>query len=119
MLDLIPMAAPHVIGIHVTGKIEKDDILRAIEAAKVIIAGHDSVHVYVEAEDFDGISWEALWEDMSFAFPNFRHFTRKAVVSDTRWMETLSKIGDKLCPGIEVRHFSPEEKAAAIKWIEE
>lgn len=119
MLELIPMKAPHVIGIRVDGKIEKDDILRVIEAGKSIMAKHDSIHIYVEAVSFDGISFEALWEDMSFAFPNLKHFTRKAVVSDTQWMEIFSKIGDKLFPGIEVRHFSPAEKDAAIQWIEE
>ncbi len=119
MLELIPMHAGHVIGIRVDGKIEKDDILKVIEAAKAIMAGHDKIHIYVEAVNFDGISFEALWEDMTFAFPNLSHFTRKAVVSDTEWMDVMSTIGNKLFPGIEVRHFSPEEKDAAKQWAEE
>lgn len=119
MIDLIPMSAPHVIGLRVDGKIEKDDILKAIEAAKAIMAEHDSVHIYVELESFDGVSLEAIWEDMCFALPNLFHFKRKAVVSDEQWVETSTNIGNKLFPNIEVRCFPPNDKEAAIAWAEE
>jgi len=119
MMELIPMTAPHAVGVRISGTIEKDDMLKAIEGLKAVMAAHDDVHIYVELADYGGFSWDAFWADLSFALPNLRHFTRKAVVSDKDWVETLVHYGDKLFSSIEVRHFAPDEEADAKKWIEE
>lgn len=119
MLEFIKFDAPHVIGLRIDGRIEKSDILEAIEAVKPMMADHDAIHIYVEMESFDGVSLEAMWEDLCFALPNLGHFKRKAVVSSEDWVETATAIGDRLFPNIKVRCFTPEEKDAAIKWISE
>jgi hypothetical protein len=83
MMQQIPVEVDHVIGVKVSGKIERQDM------------------------------------DAMFALPNFKKFAKKAVVSQIAWMEKWTPAVGHLFPSIKMKHFSPEQKAAALKWIQE
>jgi len=118
-MQRIPVEADDVIGVKVSGKIERQDMDAMIEVMKKMFEKHERISIYVEIESFGGISLPALVDDLKFALPNFKKFARKAVVSQIAWMEKWTPIADRLFPSIEVKHFPPEQKAAALKWIQE
>jgi len=118
-MQRIPVEADDVIGVKVSGKIERQDMDAMIEVMKKMFEKHERISIYVEIESFGGISLPALVDDLKFALPNFKKFARKAVVSQIVWMEKWTPIADRLFPSIEVKHFPPEQKAAALKWIQE
>ena len=118
MIKLLPFAQGNVLALHVSGKIEQDDIQKIIPPLTSMLQTHEHIHIYVEVESFDGISAAALVEDIRFAAPHFKRFTKKAVVSDTAWMNRTALVADKLFPSIRIKHFSPEQKAAAMAWIQ-
>jgi hypothetical protein len=118
MIQMIPMPADHVIGVRMSGKMEKADIDRTAKAIEEKLTVHDKVNIYAEIESFEGISLEALVADIKFAFPHLRDFAKKAVVSEKHWIEKLVAIGDKWFPSVEVRHFSFDQKDEALKWAQ-
>ena len=118
MLEIIDIGAGNVLALRMDGKIELDDIERVKIRVGEILADHEQVRVYVEVESFDGISFQALWEDLKLGFGNLSKFSHKAVVSDKKWMANMAKIADKIVPGIELKHFTPEEREAAREWIQ-
>ncbi len=119
MIEILNIPAEHVIGIKITGKINKEDIEQVIDAAtRIMEATERRLGIYVELVDWSGISLEALFEDLKFGLPNILRFAKKAVVTDKTWVAMLAEIG-RLFPGIEVRSYSFEEKDLALEWIQE
>ncbi len=119
MIELIEIESSKAIGLRVSGKIEEEDIKLVIDAVNEKFKYEEKLAVYVELVEFGGISMKALIEDIKFAFPNLKKFTKKAVVSDKSWHETLTEISDKLFPFIELKHFGIEEKEKAKLWVME
>jgi len=119
MIELIEIESSKAIGLRVSGKIEEEDIKLVIDAVNEKFKYEEKLAIYVELVEFGGISMKALIEDIKFAFPNLKKFTKKAVVSDKSWHETLTEISDKLFPFIELKHFGIEEKEKAKLWVME
>ena len=117
MIEIIETGSNRVIGLRISGRIEKSDMDRVVQATEEKFALADKLGIFVEVESFGGISFEALMEDIRFAFPNLKRFDKKAVVSDKQWHGTMARISDKLFPGIEVRHFAPEQREEALRWL--
>jgi len=118
MIELMEMKAPNVIGIRITGRIEKADIERIRKEIDTRLAVFKKLRAYVELKSFEGITLDAVAEDLKLAFPHLRHFEKKAVVSDKGWIGKLVDVSDKLLPGIEARHFTFDRKREAIAWVE-
>jgi hypothetical protein len=118
MIALLPFKQGNVLALHVSEKIEHKDIQKIIHALEDMLCTHKHIHVYVEVESFTGISPAALIEDVTFALPNFTRFTKKAVVSETTWMAKITPWANKIFPSIQIKHFTPEEKGAALAWIQ-
>ena len=117
MLTLIDIGADNVLACRIDGKIELDDIERVKTRVAEILETNEKVRVYVEVGDLGGISIHAFWEDLKLGFGNLSVFSHKAVVSDTKWMAKVAEIANKLFPTIELKHFPPEKREAAIEWI--
>lgn len=118
MIQLIPMPMEHVIGIRVSGKMEKADIVKMTRAMEEKLAIYKKINIYVEVESLHGISLDALMADIKFILPHFRDFDKKAVVSQKHWIEQMVAIGDKWFPRAEIRHFSFDQKDDALRWIQ-
>ena len=118
MIELIAVPADNVVGIRVAGKIEKADIERVMLAVEKKLASHAKLRIYVEIDRVQGISLEAFLKDLRFGLPHVRDFEKKAVVSDSKWLEIFVALGDKLFPSIEVRHFASTERAQALDWVQ-
>lgn len=118
MMELMEIA-PKVLGLKIDGKITEEDMKSMIAVCEKKMETQDRIAVYVEVIEMGGISFSALVEDLKFALPNFKRFSKKAVVSDSKWHEPMIKIGDKLFPSIEVKHFNLDEKEKALEWVKE
>jgi len=117
MLELIDIGSDRVLACRIKGKIELDDMERIKTRVAEILEHHDKVRVYVEVENLGGISIEALWEDLKLGFGNLSLFSHKAVVSDARWIAKIAAVANRLFPSIELKHFEPDDRAAARAWI--
>jgi hypothetical protein len=118
MIQLMPMPVDNVIGVKISGKLEKADIDKTTKAIEEKLTIHGKVNIYAEIESFKGMSLDALVADVKFAFPHLRDFHKKAIVSEKHWIEKLVAISDKLFPSAEVRHFSFDQKDDALRWVQ-
>jgi hypothetical protein len=119
MIELLDMGTPKAIGLVISGKIERPDIDKVYAQVNEKLALVDKLSVYVEVDQFKGISLDALIEDAKQGIPKIRRLDKKAVVSNAKWLEVFTKIGDKLFPSIEARHFAPEQREEAKAWVKE
>jgi hypothetical protein len=118
MIELFTTSSDQVVAFKIDGKIQTHDFAQIAEAVEEVLKGHEKVRLLVEIERLDGISLDALMEDLRFAFKHFRDVERKAVVSNRQWHESLAKLSNKLFPGIEIRHFPVEQRDQALEWID-
>ncbi len=117
MLKLLPIEIENAIAITVSGKLDKSDINEVIKAIETKFLQYEQVSIYVEVDTFGGITLDALIADLKFVLPNFKRFSKKAVITEKKWIERWIEIADPLFPSIQVKHFTHEQKAEAIAWL--
>ena len=118
MLEYREDAKGDLVEIVIDGRVSKaefDAVATRLEAA---IARHGKLRVLEVVESFGGIDPTAFWADLKFGLRHLNDFSRCAVVSDKRWIETFAKGMDKLIR-CEIRHFPPEQIDAARAWLGE
>jgi len=109
-------ASDGLVEIVVDGRVSRaefDAVAARLEAA---IARHGKVRVLEVVKSFGGIEPSAFWVDLKFGLRHLNDFSRCAVVSDKRWIETFAKGVDKLIR-CEIRHFPPDQIDAARAWL--
>jgi len=117
MIELIDLHSDNAVGMKISGKIERPDVDRVYEVINDKLSRVEKLSVYIEVDHLTGITFDALIEDVVQAVPKIFRLKKKAVVSTAKWLEVFTKIGDKLLPSIEAKHFAPEQKEAAKAWV--
>ena len=110
MIELIPTNTDNLIGCKIDGKINTEDVVRIAEYIEDKFMKNKRPRIYVEVIKLEGISLEALFEDLKLGIKHFNDFDKKAIVTDKEWMKKVTAVGDKVFPNIEVRCFSFEVK---------
>lgn len=118
MLTFIDIDADHVVGINVDGKItgQEFDALTALMEKKM--QDHEKVSLYIELTFFEGFSAEAFFKDLKFAIGNFDRFEKEALITDKKWLQKGSNLGDVLTK-VDVKAFPFDEKETAKRWVQE
>ncbi|MBO9498026.1 MAG: STAS/SEC14 domain-containing protein [Novosphingobium sp.] len=105
-----------VMEFHVSGKVTKDEIDATWTRLRADLPATGKIRVLEVIDHLEGIEPAAFWEDLRQGLPMFGRIERAAVVSDRRWIEVLSRIGNVFSSG-EIRTFEPGEIAAARAWL--
>jgi len=119
MIEHIDVERSDVVAIRIVGKVERsdiDDLNRVVDAK---LDRYDRIRVYVEVEEFEGISVDALMADLGLTIPHIEQVDRKAVVGGGTWLAIAVDFADHLFPGAEARHFSIRERELALVWIQD
>lgn len=117
-LELLSLETPRSIGMKIHGMITGDDLDRAIVSMETMLKSADGkLRVYVEVEEFSGMSPAALFKDLRFGLRHFSDVEKEAIVSDVSWLKALTKVSDRLFPSIEVAHFAPADRQVALDWL--
>ena len=123
MIEPIPFEDDRILGFRISGKVELEDLLPVMDRLNALFARDVPLRGYVEVADFDGVSAEALWKDLSYALKHFRalatRFERVAVVTDRPWIKRLAKVESLMLPGTEERVFDAKDAVEAQGWIAE
>ena len=93
MIEILEMPADYIVGIKVSGKIEKDDILPLIDYMKPKFDQHSKLSVYVEVESWEGITVSALWEDLKFGLPHLKAIHKKSRSDGSTMVESGYGVG--------------------------
>lgn len=109
----------HYIEITVSGKINQSDLEKAVNEIKEPFETWPEIRLMKRIDSFDGIEWQALVEDLIFAFKNLgnmKKIVKVAVVTDKEWVENISKWFSPFFPG-EVKVFESEDVEKARTWL--
>ena len=118
MITPIKFQPETIIGFRMSGKITEHEIKAWAALLDQKSEKPHKLRVYVEADDIDSTSADAIMADLKFDLTHLGDFEKAAFVSDETWAK-LSAFAAKLVPNIEAKHFSMDEKEKARQWIEE
>lgn len=118
MITLLPTASDDLIALQIDGRIDDNAYEAVIEAIEERLDRHETLRVYVEVEDLGRISIETVLKDIRFGLKHWDRFSKMAIVTDTRWLKTITDPVDSLFPPIDLRAFPLEEREAARTWLD-
>lgn len=116
MIEVIDDLAGPFVGLRVHGTVTAADY-EDVAAPEITaaLARHDRLRVlYVLADDFDGYTLGAVWDDARLGGRGRHAWERVAVVTDTDWVRGAVRAFGWMIPG-EVRVF--REEPPAREWL--
>ena len=116
-VKIIPHKPDRIIGLEIDGWIEAKDIDRIIQLIEKNLDTKGKLNIYAEVNSWTGMSLGAFIKDLQFSLQHLHDFEKEAIVSDLKWLEALSALGNTLFSGIEVKHFTLDEKDRALIWL--
>lgn len=115
-------SSPHVGAYRVTGQLTGEDYDACVADLETRLARFSRIAVVSDLSDMQGVSLDAVGKDLRYAASNlgeFGRFARAAIVTDKRWMVTVTEFAAHPMPNMEVRAFAQEEHALALAWAGE
>jgi hypothetical protein len=114
MIELIDGLPRNVVGIHVNGRVTKDECREILMPAIVkSLRWRDKIRLYYElGSRFPGSGWD----DLDLGFEHASCCERIAIVTDIAWVRLTVKAIRFLIPG-EIRVFDTSEAEEARAWI--
>lgn len=116
-VKLIPHKPDKIIGLEIDGRVDRADLGRIIEHIEQRLVREDKLRIYAEVNNWSGMSLSAFIKDLNFSLKHLNSFEKEAIVSNQKWLEVLAALGNTLFSGIEVKHFTLNEKDKALEWI--
>jgi hypothetical protein len=113
-----PVADERLVAIEISGHFTADDMRAFMDRFEAVTSKGRKVRLYQDMRGYDGFDLDALTEKLKNMGTLWSGLEKAALVGDKRWLEVYVGIVDHLTPQ-ELRHFSPEEKDEAFRWLAE
>lgn len=113
---------PYVAAYRFTGQLSGEDYDACIADLEARLAQFPRIAVLSDLSDMQGVSLEAIGKDLRYAaskLGEFGRFARAAIVTDKRWLVTVTEFAAHLMPNTEVRTFAQDERILALAWAAE
>ena len=107
--------------IEMSGKLDSEGMAKALDDLVEKSEGIENGTMLYDVIDYQLPTFGAITLElkrMPEMFGLIRRFRRAAVLSDKTWLKTISELEGKLMPGLEIKAFDREERAAAELWLE-
>ena len=120
MLEFIE-STDDVLAVRVSGKIVGGDLDSILDRLDRVMNKHLRIHVFVETRGIDGLELSSLGRYARRAMPLFselNRFGRVAVVADQSWVRWGTRAESAILPFISYRTYLPEDREAALAWVE-
>lgn len=109
----------HLVAMKISGSITAEDIDRAYKATEGALKNSERVSFFAEIEDSFSFTIEGLLKDLWEAIRHIGQMSkyyRAAVVTDKGWIGAASRLEGLVFSNIDVRVFTPDERAKAFGW---
>ncbi|GAB7093610.1 hypothetical protein JCM30237_07620 [Halolamina litorea] len=117
MYETLDRSEGRVIGFELHDEVTEADLNGILGEIERTIATQDRpVRVLLRFDDFPGVEFGALDEELGFWLEHGDDIDRHAVVSGSRLIEGLVAVEDRLTE-MEIRQFDPDELAVAWAWL--
>ncbi len=119
MLQLLPIPSPHAVGVRLSGRVNQDDMDSIVREVERKLQSEDQLGIYIELDNFEGFTMKGLLRETRFIIRYINHFTRTAMVGESRWFNRAAAVIARLFPNIEIEHFTPLQRDEALIWVAE
>jgi hypothetical protein len=117
MLEILPFPRQDVIAFRIDGTVTAEEVEALERAIEARLAHTDKLQAYVEFVAFAGMPFETFLKDIRLGLRHWRDFSRAAVVTDSKWIERLAALEDRILPHLEVVTFTMQEREQARAWL--
>ena len=104
----------NILDIHIKGEVDAEDYESLRPVLERMTTEFAKVHLLMTAESMD-MTPGAMWADLKMS-KHLGDLGRMAIVTNKDWLEQMTDVADAL-PGLELRQFEPEQRAAALDWL--
>ena len=116
MFKAVDYPDQNLLSFVIADKLTKEDYAAVVPTLEAKVKRWGKVNVYLEVGSLDAVTLPALWEEAKQDIKHFNDFNRAAVVSDNSvLLQAAAAVTTTITPA-EVKHFSLEEKAEALRW---
>jgi hypothetical protein len=116
MLRALAHPDQNLLTLTLDGAVSRADYEQVVPVLEQKIARYGKVNACLEVRRFDGLSLQALWQDLKQDVKHYRDFNRVAVVSaDNTLIKSAVALAGGLVPA-SFRHFPLEQLAVAEAW---
>lgn len=115
-------SADDVLAVRVSGKILGEDLDAILDRLEQAMSKHSKINVFIESRGIDGLELSSLGRYTRRALPLFgalNRFGRVAVVADQSWVRWGTRAESAILPFISYRTYLPEDREAALAWVED
>jgi len=118
MIKPIPDLPDNILGFEASGKVTgKDYEIILVPAVESKLKEFKNVRLlYHFGPDFSGYELEAIWDDTKIGLKHLTAWERIAIVTDTEWICSATRIFGFTMPG-HIRVFKNDELPAAKNWV--
>ncbi len=113
-------SADDVLALSISGRISATDLDTIMDRLEAAMAQHETVHLFAETHAITGFEFSGFGAYLGRALPLFgklKQFGRVAIVADQAWIRAGSRIESALLPQISYRVFTPDQREAALAWV--
>ncbi|WP_165789472.1 STAS/SEC14 domain-containing protein [Billgrantia endophytica] len=119
MIEILP-APEYVAAFRISGTLRGEDYDALIPEIEAKLEHNEHIGVLADMTEFDHMTAGAVQRDLAYALSKlgeYHRFKRAAVIADKRWIETTTRLADKLFPQLEARVFHAGELEEAMRWV--
>lgn len=104
--------------LEIVGRFTAADLENTYGLLEAAYDRHEKIDLLVRISDYEGFDWNAALDDsiISAKSKALRHIRKYAVVGGPAWMRLALGVFAPFL-SIEMRHFPPQDEAAAWEWI--
>ena len=118
MLRSLPAPADHILAFRIDGNVSQEEMHTVLESFKAKQAKHSRVSVYEEIVTLGGIEFRGIIEKLKMMHDvGLSGIEKLALVTDKQWIKTLAELEDKLLRDTAIKHFTLEDKAQAMAFL--
>ncbi len=115
------LSAPeHVAAFRLAGTVSGDDYEELVREVETKLQTRERIGIYVDATDFERLTLPALRKRLRHGVKNWRRrgrFQRAALVTNRRWMSSVTRVAARVVPQIKARSFDARDSDAAMRWV--
>ena len=104
-----------------SGKLDSEGMAKALDELVEKSEGIENGKMLYDVIEYKLPTIDAIileFKRLPKMFDFIKRFRRAAVLSDKIWLKTISELEGKLMPGLEIKAFDREQRAAAELWLE-
>lgn len=108
-----------VVAFCIDGAVDQMAMMQVLGMIGQVSQAHGKVRIYQEVKNIGSVEVDAIIEKIKFLFSSgLSVFERVVIVTDKSWVQKVAALEDKVFNGIDIKAFSFDDKAEAIKYIQ-